>query len=144
QCDGELCPCRPARSGENPGARQSDPRPARTWPVRACRDRSRGGFMTTAVAAAPGREGSAARILLVAGITIAALTEAVASTALSLGRGDLIGDTHATPDEFAWLDIGYTALKMIGFMTAPWLVDRINPRTLVVGATLVMGMACAA
>ncbi|MGB3389628.1 MAG: DHA2 family efflux MFS transporter permease subunit [Pseudaminobacter sp.] len=100
--------------------------------------------MTTAVATAPGREGSAARILLVAGITIAALTEAVASTALSLGRGDLIGDTHATPDEFAWLDIGYTALKMIGFMTVPWLVDRINPRTLVVGATLVMGMACAA
>ncbi len=30
---------------------------------------------------------------------------------LSLGRGDIIGDTYATPDEFAWLDVGYTAFQ---------------------------------
>ena len=74
---------------------------------------------------------------------LATLTEAIASTVLSLGRGDIIGDTHATPDEFAWLDIGYTASKLIGFMAAPWLMSRINPRSLIVGSTLAMGMACA-
>jgi DHA2 family multidrug resistance protein len=80
--------------------------------------------------------------LLVLGIVLAALTEAIASTVLALGRGDIIGDTHATPDEFAWLDVGYTTLKLIGFMAASALLDRINPRNLIVGATLVMGAAC--
>jgi MFS transporter, DHA2 family, multidrug resistance protein len=82
-------------------------------------------------------------VLLVAGIVLATLTEAIASTVLALGRGDIIGDTYATPDEFAWLDVGYTAPKLIGFMAAAWLMNRINPRNLVVGATLVMGAACA-
>jgi DHA2 family multidrug resistance protein len=43
--------------------------------------------------------------LLVGGIVLAALTEAIASTMLSLSRQDIIGDTYATPDEFAWLDV---------------------------------------
>jgi DHA2 family multidrug resistance protein len=77
------------------------------------------------------------------GIVLATLTEAIASTVLSLGRGDIIGDTHATPDEFAWLDVGYTAPKLIGFMAAAWLMNRINPRSLIVGSTLVMGASCA-
>ena len=80
--------------------------------------------------------------LLVAGIVCATLTEAIAGTALSLGRADIAGDIHATPDELAWLDIGYTALKLIGFMVAPWLMTRIRPRSLIVGSTLVMGAAC--
>ena len=99
--------------------------------------------MTAAVIAIPSRSRPATGTLLVAGIVLASLTEAIASTVLSLGRGDIIGDTYATPDEFAWLDVGYTAPKLIGFMTAPWLLSRINPRSLIVGATLVMGMACA-
>ncbi|WP_247891326.1 MFS transporter [Azospirillum aestuarii] len=98
--------------------------------------------MTTAPTATPGRNGAAAEILLVAGILLATLTEAVAGTVLSLGRGDIMGDTHATPDEFAWLDIAYTTLKLIGFMAAPWLMTRIPPRGVVVGSTLAMGMAC--
>ena len=73
---------------------------------------------------------------------LATLTEAIAGTVLALGRGDIIGDAHAAPDEAAWLDIGYTALKLIGFMVAPWLMTRINPRRLIIGATLVMGTAC--
>ena len=83
-----------------------------------------------------------AGVLLMVGIVLATLTEAIASTVLSLGRGDIIGDTYATPDEFAWLDIGYIALKLIGFMTAPWLLTRFNPRQVIIGATLAMGMAC--
>ena len=99
--------------------------------------------MTATVAAIPSRDRPATGALLVTGIVLATLTEAIASTVLSLGRADIIGDTHATPDEFAWLDIGYTALKLIGFIVAPWLMTRINPRSLIIGSTLVMGVACA-
>lgn len=81
--------------------------------------------------------------LLVVGIILAALTEGIASTALSLGRGDIIGDTYATPDEFAWLDVGYTSFKLIAFMAAPWLICRFNPVGLLIGSTMVMGTACA-
>ena len=98
--------------------------------------------MIAAIVAVPSRAGSAPGTLLVAGIVLASLTEAMASTILSLGRADIIGDTYATPDEFAWLDVGYAALKLIGFMATPWLMTRINPRGLVIGATLVMGVAC--
>ncbi len=98
--------------------------------------------MNTAIAITPGRDRAATGPRLVAGIVLATLTEAIASTVLSLGRNDIIGDTYATPDEFAWLDIGYTALKLIGFMLAPWLMTRVDPRRLVIGATLVMGAAC--
>ncbi|MHC8366436.1 MFS transporter [Pseudomonas sp. ZT5P21] len=99
--------------------------------------------MSTVVTATPGNASATNGLLLVAGIMLAALTEAIAGTVLSLGRSDIIGDTYATPDEFAWLDIGYTALKLIGFMTAPWLMNRFCPRQVLIGATLVMGLACA-
>jgi DHA2 family multidrug resistance protein len=98
--------------------------------------------MTAAVADTPSRDRRATGALLVAGIVLATLTEAIASTVLSLGRADMIGDTYATPDEFAWLDVGYTALKLIGFMVAPWLMTRVNPSSLIIGSTLVMGAAC--
>jgi len=81
--------------------------------------------------------------LLLMGIVLAALTEAIASTVLALGRSDIIGDTYATPDEFAWLDIGYTAFKLIGFMTASWWLRCFQPRQVIMAATAVMGLACA-
>jgi DHA2 family multidrug resistance protein len=102
---------------------------------------SKGQHMT--VVAIANRDRPATGLLLVVGVMLAALTEAIASTVLSLGRGDIIGDTYATPDEFAWLDVGYTAPKLIGFVVAAWLMNRINPRSLLVGSTLVMGAACA-
>ncbi|OAP36816.1 MFS transporter [Sinorhizobium glycinis] len=98
--------------------------------------------MTRVVTATPSGDRSATGALLVAGIVLATLTEAIASTVLSLGRGDIIGDTYATPDEFAWLDIGYTAFKLIGFIAASGLMNRINPMSLITGATFAMGMAC--
>ncbi|WP_287180458.1 DHA2 family efflux MFS transporter permease subunit [Mesorhizobium sp.] len=95
------------------------------------------------VIAIPDCNRSAKGALLVAGIILATLTEAIASTILSLGRGDIIGDTHATADEFAWLDVGYTAPKLIGFMVAAWLMNRVSPRCLIVSSTIAMGAACA-
>jgi len=100
--------------------------------------------MTDAAAtAASSRARAATGSLLLAGVVLAVLTEAIAGTALSLGRDAIIGDTHATPDEFAWLDFGYVALKMIGFMIAPWLTTRINARSLVIIATFAMGTVSA-
>lgn len=81
---------------------------------------------------------------LVIGIVLAAASEAVAGSVLSLGRADIMGDIYATPDEFAWLDVAYTAMKFAGFLLAPWLLGRINGRTAIVVATLVMGAASAA
>lgn len=74
---------------------------------------------------------------------LASLTEAIAGTILSLGRADIAGDIHATPDEFAWLDICYTALKLIGFAVTPWILTRAQPRNALLVATLTMGVACA-
>ena len=94
--------------------------------------------MSPVATATPGNVSVTNGHLLMAGILLAALTEALAGTVLSLGRSDIIGDTYATPDEFAWLDIGYTAFKLIGFVTAPWLVNRFAPRQVLISATLVM------
>ncbi len=84
------------------------------------------------------------RPLLVAGIVLAALTEAIAGTVLALGRGHVGGAVHATPDEIAWADVGYTACKIVGYLLAPWVMTRTPARALVIAATLVMGIACAA
>lgn len=82
-------------------------------------------------------------VLLVTGVCLAALSEAIAGTILSLGRSDIIGDTYATPDEIAWLEVAYTALKLSGFLSASWAMDRIGPPKLLISSTLVMGAACA-
>lgn len=81
---------------------------------------------------------------LLTGVVFAALTEALAGTVLAVARADMIGATHATPDAFAGLDVAYIALKLIGFLTAPWMMTRIAPRSLVAASTLVMGTACLA
>ncbi|MNX79911.1 Multidrug export protein EmrB [compost metagenome] len=98
--------------------------------------------MNTLASATPSSIRTRTGVLLMVGIVLATLTEAIASTVLALGRGDIIGDTYATPDEFAWLDVGYIALKLIGFMLAPWLMQRFSARNVIIGATLVMGLAC--
>lgn len=81
-------------------------------------------------------------LLLVAGIVLAALTEAVASTVLSMARLDMIGDTYATPDEFARLDVGYTAAKLIAFVLTPWLMGKLSPQTCLRAATSIMTLVC--
>lgn len=101
--------------------------------------------MTTlarAAASPTARGASASGWLLVGGVVLASLTEAIAGTALSLGRADIIGDIHATPDEFAWLDVGYVGAKLTGLALAPWLLARVEPRTLLLWAVLAMGAAC--
>ncbi|MDI7864909.1 DHA2 family efflux MFS transporter permease subunit [Rhizobiaceae bacterium n13] len=81
-------------------------------------------------------------VLLMTGIVLSALTEAVASTALSLARLDMLGDVHATPDEFARLDYGYTAVKLVFFLLAPWLMSRLSAQTCLRAATGAMTLTC--
>jgi MFS transporter, DHA2 family, multidrug resistance protein len=95
----------------------------------------------TALRAKPSPERATPGTFLVVGIVLAALMDGIASTVLSLGRGDIIGDTYATPDELAWLDVGYTALKLIAFVTAPWLMTRTHPRNIVLVSVFAMGIA---
>jgi DHA2 family multidrug resistance protein len=99
--------------------------------------------MNTLAATVRSHASTTTGLLLMVGIVLAALTEAIASTVLALGRSDILGDTYATPDEFAWLDVGYTAFKLIGFITAAWLLSRFDPRRVIIGAVLLMGLACA-
>jgi len=89
---------------------------------------------------APGGE-HAGGAWLVAGIVVASLTEAIAGTLLAISRSDIIGDIHATPDEFAWLDVCYTAMKLTGFAIAPWLLTRFEPWRALLVATASMGLA---
>ena len=93
--------------------------------------------------APPARPAAALGFLVLTGIVLAALTEAIAGTFLSLGRGDIIGDIHATPDEFALLDVGYTGAKLTGFLLASWMTSRFDARGVLVGSTFAMGLACA-
>lgn len=83
-------------------------------------------------------------VLLVAGIVLAALTDAVAGTVLSAARLDMMGVIHTTPDEFARLDVGYTGAKLAAFLVTPWLMGRCSPSTCLRGATAVMTLACGA
>jgi len=66
-------------------------------------------------------------IILLAGVLMSALAEALTGTALSFGRIDMLGDLHTTSDEFALLDVSYTAAKLCGFMMVPALYARFRP-----------------
>ncbi len=80
--------------------------------------------------------------ILIVGISLAALAEAVASTALSTGRLDMIGDTHATPDEFAWLDVAFVSAKFTGFAMTPWLINRLSGTVTLRATTGLLTLFC--
>src|SRR5690606_35544948 len=129
-----------AGSGQDPPSWQPLTRAPGTRPVGAGRDRARP-LMTIALARQAQDRGRAPGWLLIGGIVLASLTEAIGGTALSLSAGDIMGDIHATPDEFAWLDIGYTAAKLTGFALTPWLLARVRPCRALLAATLATGAA---
>ena len=65
--------------------------------------------------------------LVAAGVVLAAIMDAVASTALSIGRIDMLGDTYAVPDDLAMADIVFIAAKLTAFLVAPLLVMAAKP-----------------
>src|SRR3546814_8238235 len=110
-----------------PVARQSAFRPPGARTVRARRGVARTWIMTAAGARIDVGAPVATGRILVAGIVLACLTDAIASTILALGRSDINGDTSATPEEFAWLDVGYNAVKLLGLLFAPRLLTPLAP-----------------
>lgn len=76
--------------------------------------------------------------LLLAGLCAAAVLDAVNSTVLSIARAQVMGSSHATPDEAAWLNIAYFAAKLTMFPTVAWLATRIGLRRSALGATALL------
>ncbi|MCC8363749.1 MFS transporter [Lysobacter sp. A6] len=67
---------------------------------------------------------------------IAALiaVDGVNGTLSSVNRAQVMGGFAATPDEAAWLNIGYVAAKLMAFALAPWLIARYGmKRTVSIG-----------
>lgn len=81
-------------------------------------------------------------IFLLAGAVTVVLTDAVAGTALSMARLDIMGGTHASADELAKLDYGYTAAKLVAFVLSPWLAGAFTLYRSVMIAAIAMTAAC--
>jgi len=82
--------------------------------------------------------------LMATGIVLAALMDAVASTALSIGRIDMLGDTYATPDELAMADVVFIAAKLTVFLVAPLLVRAVGPTACLRAGIVALLLASAA
>lgn len=83
--------------------------------------------------------------LLLAGLTSAAVMDALNSTILSIARAQMMGSGHATPDEIAWINITYFIAKLTMFPVAVWLAMRVGLRRALLGATsllLVSALGC--
>lgn len=82
--------------------------------------------------------------LVATGVVLAAFMDAVASTALSIGRIDMLGDTYATPDELAMVDIVFIASKLTAFLVAPLLVMAAKPTACLRAGAVTLLLASAA
>ncbi|QXC53033.1 MFS transporter (plasmid) [Agrobacterium salinitolerans] len=88
-----------------------------------------------------GRSSNIAGLCLITGTALAALTEAISGTVLSFARLDMMGNVGATSDEFARMDFGYTAVKLIAFVMAAWLAGRFTLKNSLLAATVTMTVA---
>ena len=79
--------------------------------------------------------------LLLAGLSSAAVMDAINGTVLSIARAQMMGSSHATPDEIAWINIAYLAAKLTMFPVAVCLATRVGLRRALLGATLLLLMS---
>ncbi|MER8554872.1 MFS transporter [Mesorhizobium sp. M1217] len=82
--------------------------------------------------------------LIAIGVVLAAFMDAVASTALSIGRIDMLGDTYATSDELAMVDVVFIAAKLTAFLVAPLLVTAARPTACLRAGVVALLLASAA
>lgn len=82
--------------------------------------------------------------LVLTGVVLTAVMDSIASTALSIGRLDMLGDIHATTDEFATFDIAFLAAKLTGFLVAPLFVAALKPTACLRAGTVALLLASAA
>src|SRR3546814_12677604 len=67
--------------------------------------------------------------------------DAVNSTVLSIARAQMMGSSHATPAEIAWVNMAYFIAKLPLFPVAVCLATRVGLRRALVGATLLLLVA---
>lgn len=83
--------------------------------------------------------------LLLAGVSSGAVMDAINSTILSIARPQMMGSTHATPDEIAWINMAYFIAKLSTFPVAVWIAARISLRRALLGAMALLlfaGLGC--
>lgn len=78
------------------------------------------------------------------GTIVAASMDAIASTALSIGRIGILGDIHATPDELATADIVFVAAKLVGFLTVPLFIVAVRSTACLRAGTVALLLSCTA
>ncbi|TPN83243.1 MFS transporter [Mesorhizobium sp. CU2] len=83
-------------------------------------------------------------ISVLSGTVIAVSMDAIASTALSIGRIGILGDIHATTDELATADIVFVAAKLVGFLTVPLFIAVLRPTACLRAGTVVLLLSCTA
>lgn len=83
-------------------------------------------------------------ILVLTGVLLTAVMDSIASTALSIGRLDMLGDIHATTDEFATFDIAFVAAKVTSFLVAPLFVAARGPTPCLRAGAVALLLASAA
>ena len=64
--------------------------------------------------------------MLLAGVALLALTDAINGTLMMVNRAHFAGGLHATLDEAAWLNILYFAAKLAGFVIAAAVARRFG------------------
>jgi DHA2 family multidrug resistance protein len=71
--------------------------------------------------------------------------DAINGTVLSIARAQMMGSSHATPDEIAWINMAYLIAKLTMFPVSVWLSMRAGLRRTLLGATsllLLSAFAC--
>lgn len=89
---------------------------------------------TTPLPASPLLPSTLAKLIFVAGLTLAITIDAFNSILFSFARAHMMGDLQATPDEISWLNTVFLAVKLAFFPVAAWLVDRFGVRPLFIAA----------
>jgi DHA2 family multidrug resistance protein len=83
--------------------------------------------------------------LLLAGLSSAAVMDAINGTVLSIARAQMMGSSHSTPDEIAWINMAYLIAKLTMLPVSVWLSMRVGLRRTLLGATsllLLSAFAC--
>lgn len=67
-----------------------------------------------------------ARWIIAIGLTLAVGMDALNGTIFSMARPHIMGDTGATSDEAAWVNLGYLMAKVACLPAAAWMADRFG------------------
>ena len=79
---------------------------------------------------------------LIWGVVLAAIGEEMVGSLTAFGQRRLLGDTHADQDQFAWLDMAFTATQFFSFYLTPWILQRVSIQTYLRFSTGLLAALC--